>query len=86
MTRHDPGIDPAALSGEAAKKAEALAEARAAALSGDWTPARQLAGISREADKPGGRDRERDVLEGAAPLWEADPDRRDSGPSGYWRP
>ena len=43
MTRHDPGIDTAALTEEAAKKAEALAEARAAALSGDWTPARQLA-------------------------------------------
>ena len=23
---------------------------------------------------------------GAAPLWEADPDRRDSGPSAFWRP
>ena len=46
MTRHDPGIDPAALTEEVAKKAEALAEARAAALSGDWNPGRDLASAS----------------------------------------
>ena len=38
-----------ALTEDSAKRAEALAEAKAAALSGNWNPARQLAGISQEA-------------------------------------
>ena len=47
--RKDPGVDTAALAEQAAKAADNLAEAKRAALAGNWTLARQLAGDAREA-------------------------------------
>ena len=51
MSAYDPlaDVDPAAMAEQAAKRAEAFDEAKAAALSGDWQPARQLDGLAREA-------------------------------------
>lgn len=46
--KEDPGLNPERLAEDAARRADAFEAAKAAALAGDWEPARELAALARE--------------------------------------